>query len=293
MRAAVIFGVGSSEKDLKPFQTRTGVTWEMGLPATADSADAILIFGGDGTVHRHLAELVRLHLPVLVVPRGSGNDFARSLGLQNMTAALRAWVQFTSNGQNVRTIDLGVIAPLENPALRHFFCSVGGVGLDAAVAERANRLPRWLRGHGGYVAALPGALLGFAPLPMKVSAGEDSDYAVRSEKPTTLAAFANGSTYGGGMKIAPGARMDDGKLDVCLIRGIGKLKLLTLFPTVYFGKHLAISAVDYFQTRSLKIETEHPLDVYADGEFVCHTPVEVSVARAVLPVIAPSSSGES
>lgn len=287
MRAAVIFGLGSSEKELRPFQIDTGIAWQIGLPAATDSADAILIFGGDGTVHRNLAELARLRLPVLIVPRGSGNDFARSLGIQNKKTALRAWHQFISGGNNLRTIDLGVITSSEQSASRHYFCTVGGVGLDAEVARRANRLPRWLRGHGGYVAALPGALFGVTPLPMKLTAQQNSASVIRNDQPTILAAFANGPTYGGGMKIAPAASMDDGKLDVCLIRGIGKLKLLALFPTVYFGKHLAVAGVDYFGTQALRIETDRPLDVYADGEFVCKTPIDVSVATAELSVITP------
>lgn len=287
MRGAVIFGLGSSGKDLKPFQAGTSIDWQIGLPATSDAADAILIFGGDGTIHRHLAELVRLRLPVLVVPCGSGNDFARSLGIHNRKTALGAWQQFTSAGNNTKTIDLGVITSAEQPASPHLFCTVGGIGLDAEVARRANQLPRWLRGRGGYVAALPGAVLGFEPRPMKISTAQDSNYAIRSDQPTILAAFANGPTYGGGMKIAPNARMDDGKLDVCLIRGIGKLKLLALFPTVYFGKHLAVAGVDYFQTQTLRVETDHPLDVCADGEFVCKTPIDVSVATAALSVITP------
>jgi diacylglycerol kinase family enzyme len=89
------------------------------------------------------------------------------------------------------------------------------------------------------------------------------------------------------MKIAPRARADDGQLDVCVIREIGKLKLLSLFPVVYFGRHLDIPQVDYFQAARLRIETEAPLQVYADGEYVCHTPIDISVVREALRVIVP------
>ena len=78
MRAAVIFGLGTSPAQLKPFQDGSPTEWLPGLPAPSSDADAILIFGGDGTIHRHLAALVRLQLPVLIVPAGSGNDFARA-----------------------------------------------------------------------------------------------------------------------------------------------------------------------------------------------------------------------
>src|SRR5580704_14288638 len=112
MRAAAIFGLSSSENDLTPFQRESSTTWLVGLPASSADADTILIFGGDGTVHRHLPELVRLQLPVLVVPCGSGNDFARALDLRSTRDALEVWKKFSSGHGNVRTIDLGVITAL-------------------------------------------------------------------------------------------------------------------------------------------------------------------------------------
>ena len=106
-------------------------------------------------------------------------------------------------------------------------------------------------------------------------------------KPTTLAAFANASAYGGGMRIAPHAQLDDGKLDVCIVRAMGRTKLFCLFPSVYFGAHLGFREVEYSQAESARLETESPLDVYADGEYVCQTPVEFSVARKALKVVVP------
>src|SRR5271165_2787486 len=112
MRAAVILGLGCSARDLKPFQADSAVEWRMGMPAASDQVDAILLFGGDGTIHRHLGQLVRLGLPVLVVPAGSGNDFARALGLRRVRDSLSAWRKFCAGAANMRTIDLGVITPL-------------------------------------------------------------------------------------------------------------------------------------------------------------------------------------
>jgi len=106
--------------------------------------------------------------------------------------------------------------------------------------------------------------------------------------PTILAAFANAPAYGGGMKIAPHAQLDDGKLDVCIVRAMGRLKLFCLFPTVYFGEHLGFREVEYSQAETARLETESPIDVYADGEYVCQTPVEFSVARNALKVVVPA-----
>jgi len=283
MRAAAVLGLNVPEKHPQQFQQDSDTTWLKDMPANKDAADAVLIFGGDGTVHRYLPALVKLQLPVLVVSCGSGNDFARALGLRSTKDALAAWKNFTSNGSNTRTIDLGVITELSQPPRQHYFCCVGGVGLDAEVARRANQLPRWLRAHGGYALSLLPTMFQFAPVSMKISCYGNSAQA----KPIILAAFANAPTYGGGMKIAPRAQLDDGQLDLCTIRGINPLKLLCLFPTIYFGKHLQMPEVEYRQTTSLRIEAEQPLDVYADGEYVCKTPIEVSVAPGALRVITP------
>jgi diacylglycerol kinase (ATP) len=299
MRAAAILGLGCSAKNIVPFQTdaaaRGIIDWRLGMPAAADQVDVILLFGGDGTIHRHLTQLVTLGLPVLVVPAGSGNDFARALGLSRVRDSLAAWGRFCSGHGNLRTIDLGVILPLGADAggtpASHYFCSVAGLGLDGEVARRANELPRWVRGHGGYALTLVPTVFRFAPLPMKILTWDEStNWTTRRDQPTILAAFANTSTYGGGMKIAPRARMDDGQLDVCVIGGVDPFKLACLFPTVYFGRHLGIRGVEYFQSARLRVETEAPLDVYADGEYVCQTPVEVGVERGALRVIVQGSS---
>jgi diacylglycerol kinase family enzyme len=165
MRAAAILGLGSSMRDLRPFQ-RESTEWVMGLPSDPANLDAILVFGGDGTVHRHLSALVKLGLPVLVVPAGSGNDFARALGLLRVRDSLEAWRKFRSGSGNLRIVDLGLITPLiverraacSEPAegsppvgrgsVVYFSCAAG-VGLDGEISRRANALPRWLRAHGG------------------------------------------------------------------------------------------------------------------------------------------------
>ncbi len=297
MRAAAILGLGCSEKNLKSFQSDPGVEWRMGMPASRDDADAVVLLGGDGTVHRHLGSLVRLGLPVLIVPAGSGNDFACSLGLRRVRDSLAAWKKFCGSAGNVRTIDLGTISQLQGaeatdvpaPDSVRYFCCVAGVGLDGEVARRANRLPRWLRGHGGYLLSLAPTIFSFAPLPMKIfTLGENKEgWSTRSNGPALLAAFANTPFYGGGMKIAPRAKMDDGLLDVCVVGGVDRFKLFCMFPTVYSGRHLGIREVKYFHAARVRVETEHPLDVYADGEYVCRTPVEVGVHPAALKIVTP------
>ena len=289
MRAAAIFGLGSSLRELKPFQHDPAIEWTVGVPAEHEALDAILIFGGDGTVHRHLSSLVKLAASVLVVPSGSGNDFARALGILHVRDALTAWKGFVSNANHVRVVDLGTIASLETPSPETYFSCAAGVGLDGEIARRANALPRWLRAHGGYALSLPPALLQFRAFDLKLGVAQrvPAEFCLRSHQPVLAAVFANTPVYGGGMKVAPTANMDDGLLNVCVIRDMAKVKLLTVFPSVYLGKHLGIRQVDYFPAARGRIETDRPLDIYADGERVCRTPAEIGVAAQALRVIVP------
>lgn len=288
MRAAAILGMGCTPRDLRPFQQDGAVDWQIGLP-TGD-CDAILLFGGDGTLHRHLPQLLRLGAPVLVVPRGSGNDFSRALQMTSIADSLAAWKKFVSEAGNTRTLDVGLIHSINEagePLTTHYFAAVANVGLDAEIARRANHLPRWMRANGGYALALPQALLPFEPFQVRVKTWRNSEWQDHPPWRILLAAFANSPLYGGGMRIAPRAEPDDGLLDICVVREVGKLRLLRLFPTVYSGKHLKIPEVEYFQAPRVQLFTDSPCDVFADGEFVCRTPVEFSLSRHALRVIVP------
>lgn len=295
MRAAAIFGLGCSPKDLRPFEAKRTVDWRIGMPVAEDQVDIILLFGGDGTIHRHLGELVKLAKPALVVPAGSGNDFASSLGLRRVRDSLAAWDEFCKGDKVARPIDLGTITPLADtrgtPAAEsmRYFCCVAGVGLDGEVARRANAMPRWLRGHGGYLLSVIPSIFTFSPFSVRVlnSGSDELDWAVLSDKPTIVTAFANTPLYGGGMRVAPKAKMNDGLLDLCIVDALNPIKLFTLFPTVYVGQHLGMREVHYFQIARARVETEYPQEVYADGEYVCQTPVEVSIARAALKIVSP------
>jgi diacylglycerol kinase (ATP) len=241
---------------------------------------AALIFGGDGTVHRYLAQLHLYKTPTLVVPTGSGNDFAKGLGIRNVGIALRAWKQFCADGKNVKEIDLGVIRAGAQETL---FCCVAGVGMDADANARANRMPPWLKSRGGYVLAALQALIAFKPAEMKIMA-EGREI----RRSAFFIAVGNALSYGGGMKVTPQAALDDGLLDICLVSKMNKLKLLCWVPTIFFGQHLRLKQVEYFQARQISIETERKLDLYADGEYAAQAPVEIGLIRHGMRVIVPA-----
>lgn len=285
MTAIALLHPGVSPKVVERFRI-TGA--EIRIQETLQNVrncSAVLIFGGDGTVHRHLPELSKLKVPVLVVPAGSGNDFAKAIGLRDVEIALEAWRKFCAGGKNVREIDLGLIQPCNPGAAREetLFACVAGLGMDAEANARANRLPPWLKGRGGYLLAALRSLIGFQPVEMTVSA-EGREI----RRSAFFVAVGNAHRYGGGMKVAPRAAPDDGLLDVCFVSRMNKLKLLCWVPTIFFGGHLRLKEVEYFQARQLTIDAARPLEIYADGDFVCRSPVAIRVIPKALRVIVPA-----
>ncbi len=304
-----------------------------------DSPDAALIFGGDGTLHRHLAGLSLKQIPTLIVPTGSANDFAQSIGIDSVEQSLAAWQLFCADGSNVKAIDLGTIRqlhsnsddsaeplPWQNEALESmhfvpdgprrdlpqmgqrimesqlrrmteaereiasttFFACIAGTGLDAAINRITLKQPRWLRGHGGYVVALVQTLASFRPPHITVSVEAGGVWETRLDEPGFLVAAGNGPQYGNGMRLTHDAQMDDGLLELCFVRSLSKLRLLRLFRVVYRGGHIGMREVEYFRTARLRIATDPVTEVFADGEFICTTPVEIGVRREALRVIVAS-----
>ena len=293
MRAAYVLGPGLDNKALRVFQ-QPGWELEQLLPEhNAAPPDALLVFGGDGTLHHQLDFLVRTLTPLLVVPCGSGNDFAKTLGLRTPSDSAELWRQFCDAKARVRKLDLGAINLLDSisqpttPEI--YFCNVAGAGLDAAANRRANAQPAWLRAHGGYWLAALWAILSDRPRPVKILARDTGgEWKTFVAEPLLMAAIANSHRYGDGIQIAPRARFDDGQLDLCAIRAASRWRMLRLFPRVLAGRHLGLPEVEYLQAEQLRIETGERMDIYADGEFIGQTPAEVRVVPQALRVITPA-----
>ena len=336
MRAVALLGPVAREQHVRRFEL-PGVTLFSGneLDLT-DHPDAALIFGGDGTIHRHLGELALKQIPTLIVPLGSANDFARSIGIETLEKAFAAWRRFRAARDNIRAIDLGTIQPVdetehEEPlawqdeslgslhfvpdgprrdrpqlgprimqshlrrlteaereiARTTFFGCIAGTGLDAAVNRLTMRQPSWLRAHGGYVVALLQVLGGFRAPHITLFVEVDGRWQTRLDEPGFLIAVGNGPQYGHGMRLTHQAQMDDGLLDLCFVRPLSKLKLLRLFRVVYRGGHIGMKEVEYFRASRVRLWTEPVTEVFADGEYVCTTPVEIGVRQEALRVIVP------
>ena len=239
--------------------------------------DRVVAVGGDGTAHHvlnGLAEAGKLaaeKCPALgIIPLGSANDLARNLGLPRGTEQA---TRLALTGP-LRRVDLGRVAG-------RWFACVASFGLDSHANRIANRHTR-LRGTALYVYAFLRTLVEWRVPSVNI----DSDGG-QFRGPMMLAAVANAASYGGGMRIAPHADMADGRLDLCLVRHMSRLKLLWRFPGVFSGTHLRHPEVTYLQASRVRVEADRPLDIFADGEFVGYTPAEVELFPGALPVVAP------
>ena len=225
--------------------------------------------GGDGTVHHVLNGLAGTGAALGIIPLGSGNDLARNLGLP-LDVEQAARLALTGPP---RRVDLGSVAG-------RCFAGVASFGLDSYANRIANRHTR-LSGTALYIYAMLRSLIEFQIPSVSI---ESDGGGFRG--PMMLAAAANGPSYGGGMRIAPRADMADGRLDLCVVRRMSRLKLLRCFPEVFRGTHLRHPEVSYFQASRIRIEADRPLDIFADGEFVGQTPALVEILPGALAVIA-------
>jgi hypothetical protein len=148
VKVAAIYGPRASAADASPFQRCVPANFAREI---TNNLDAVLVFGGDGTIHRHLPKIAELKIPTLPVPTGSGNDFASGLGIHTPRGALRLWKQFLATRTDTRLIDLGLVTSREPLTASHLFCNVANFGIDADINRRANRLPRFIRANGGYI----------------------------------------------------------------------------------------------------------------------------------------------
>lgn len=275
MRAAAIFGPAASSQDLALFRS-AGIEFSDAIAG----AGAALVFGGDGTIHRFLPELLKNNVPLLAVPTGSGNDFHRAIGTGTRPLAAEAWQAFLA-GKPPWAVDLGEISNAEGE--RVLYCCVAGIGLDSDANLRANAMPNWLKRHGGYTVAGVTSIFTYRPKRVVVSTAEQRTL----DDLATLVAIGMAPSYGDGAYITPRAKFDDGKLDLCFVRRIPKLRLFRVFPSVFQGNHLGLPEVEYLQTSALAIETGVPMRIHADGEHAGHTPARFRVLPQALRVLVP------
>ena len=246
---------------------------------------ALVAVGGDGTVHSLLPLALTKRLPLGFIPSGSGNDTALAFGLpKDPVAALDIVLEGMT-----RTADVIVTRGPDGSA-RYSLISIA-TGLDGAVADDVNgsAYKRWCNRLGlgslAYIIGLFRMLARYKPQTFTVTI----DGTVFEFRRGWLVAVANTATYGGGLKICPEARPDDGKLHACVAHGCSAWQLLLVFPTVLTGSHVRSRFVTMLSGQEIVVEAPKPMLAYGDGEPAGRTPVRASVLPRQLPVFVSSS----
>ncbi len=253
----------------------------LALEAAQDGVRALVVLGGDGTVSRVAGALVQAgaRTPLAILRAGTGNDFVKSLGTPAGDYA--AMAKLIAAGRT-RSVDVGVVG--DRP-----FVNAAGFGFDVAVLERTTRA-RWLRGDALYVASALAELFVFRGVGLRVRvAGEPLTPDVpRGALPAHLMlVIANGQWFGGTFRIAPTARLDDGQLDVVLIRDASAWRRARLFAAAPFGRHIDAPEVETRRASALTLTLAETAVGEADGELFKPTrsPCSVRVLPSALRVI--------
>ncbi|MGH3502331.1 MAG: diacylglycerol kinase [Nocardioidaceae bacterium] len=244
---------------------------DLASKVVADGYEALVVMGGDGLMHLALQAVANSATTLGVVGIGSGNDLARSLGLPYRDPIASADV---IAGGATRTVDL---ARLDDA----YYATVLAAGFDSLVNERANAM-RWPRGQLRYTLATLAELRVFTPLPYTLELDGE-----RLDCEAMLVAVGNGSSYGGGIRICEGAILEDGRLDVVVIKPVSKPELVKVYPRLFRGTHTTHPA--YERHRVTKVRVDSPgIVAYADGERLGPLPVTVTAAPGALQVFTPS-----
>lgn len=245
--------------------------------AVDEGVDRLIVAGGDGSFHLVLPALVGAATRLGVVPVGRGNDFAASLGVP---ARVGPAVEVALGGRE-RRLDVG-------RAGDHLFAFYSGAGFDSAVSATADGHSRRLPAALTYILATLRTLIGFRPPSAHVE-WEGG----RFEGEVMFATVCNGPRFGGGMLIAPEAELDDGLLDLVLVRRLSKPALLRVFPRVFRGTHVGHPAISIHRTPWVRMRFDPEAQLACDGEVLGPLPaagLEFGLLPRALRVAAPPRS---
>ncbi len=234
--------------------------------------DVIVALGGDGTVNDILPGMVHTGKPLGIIPTGSGNDLIKSLGIpRDLGSAVNAVL-----AGRTRVIDVGRING-------RYFANGVGIGFDAAVNRESYRIDHQRRGLWLYLLALVRMLGRFDPVPVKIELNGRTE-----DQKVFLLTIGNGTTVGGGFRLTPHARVDDGMLDVTIVRPLGVPVLLWHLPKVFLGTiDRAKRYARLERTVRLRVESPVPLPVHVDGDVfeADGAPLEIEIVPQALTVI--------
>ena len=261
------------------FTEKSGDAALMARAAAEAGARMVVAVGGDGTLHEVANGVLGSGAVVGLIPYGTGNDFARSLGLYG---SLETACKTLTQGR-VKKVDIGLIEGEGTGGPRHFLV-LAGTGFDARTAQTVNSGIRFLSGPLAYVWGAISTLWTFKPFALTFALGDAPPRRVQA----MFVSFANAETTGGGMKIAPGALVDDGYLDICLVEAVSKLTLLYNLTQIFSGRHVRCPAVTLLRAKCLTVDADPPQPLLIDGEVLGTTPATIKLLPGALPFLVPA-----
>ncbi len=258
--------------------TGSGDATRFAQEAVSSGIRQVIACGGDGTLHEVVNGIATVPDVTLgLIPCGRGNDLATAVGIPRQPQHA---IQTLFTGKS-RFIDLGRVR--SEKGSEHYFTTITTCGYDTEVSRRAAARTTPFSGTASYVYAAIATLFQYECPAVRI----EGDFGVYEDS-ILLAATGSTKSYGGGFKIVPDAQFDDGLFDVCIIRPVSSFTVLRLMVTLFWGGHVSHPAVEIHQTRSLKIETDPPVMLYADGEPMCETPATIEIIKHGLTVLVPS-----
>lgn len=228
----------------------------------------ILSVGGDGTINEIINGLGRGDCVLGVVSTGSGNDFAKNFTEQE---SIEEQVNAALEGR-VRKIDAGLCND------RYFINGVG-IGFDGRVVEEMMKQGKAFKGHLGYLYVVMKLILSYREPFITIGAGKE-----KSTERIFLIDIANGTTFGGGFRLTPDAKVDDGELDVCLIKPMSVPGRYFHMPKVMKGAHTRLDVVKMSRIKKIRIGSDESVVAHMDGEFIGSGPFDIRVLPAFLRV---------
>ena len=289
-------GRGHAGKQVREIETRlrqyglTDIVWRhttarghactLAREAALSGVPLVVAVGGDGTLHEVVNGLLGTQATLGLIPFGTGNDFARALGLHgDLDTACRAVAQ-----GDTRRIDVGTVMGHGMDGPRHFLV-ICGTGYVAQTARTVNAGIRFLSGAAAYVWGAIVTLRAFRPFQLTLTLNDG----LPQVSSAMFVSLCNTETTGGGMKIAPGASPDDGLLDICLVRAVPKATLLYQLTQVFAGRHVGHPAVSMLRASRVSLDADPPQPLLIDGEVIGTTPATVTLARHALAIKAPAA----
>ena len=266
---------------------RVGHATDLANEAVQSGALFVIRVGGDGTLNEVVNGIMEgctqmnidsRSITLGVLSTGSGNDFVKSLAKKHTLQSLYEAIQHS----NKTAVDVGKVAflTIDGQAAHRYFINIADIGIGGVIAEKLSRYQRWLGANFTYQRAILSTFLSYTPQRLSVRTSTEE-----ISTPMMSLVVANARYFGSGLGIAPNALLNDGLLNVIMLKNITVIDYLRHLPTIRKCRPIQHPQVSYSTSDFVEVNTQTPLPIDMDGEFVGVTPVVFKVLKEAISVI--------